>query len=81
MMLIAAEMMQHSTTGRMWSFLYRGSMAGTVIRQVPAVVPSRWAMVAMIPVAMVTRTMLFPAFLAKKFMRGSNMPTSFIKAK
>ena len=61
--------------------LYTGYMAGIVMRTVVAVVPSMWAMVAMMAVATVTAMTLLPATLTRPLTMTSNIPVSDITPK
>ena len=62
-------------------FLYTGYRAGMVMSTVVAVVPSRWAMVAMRAVATVTAMTLLPASLTSFCTMTSNMPVSLMTPK
>ena len=75
---IAVTQIKSSVVGRIFSFLYTGSIAGIVIRKVDAPPPSRCPIMAIIHDIMATPTTLLPTFFIRALIMRSNIPASVI---
>ena len=77
----ASATIEVNASGRIPTWRYSGSMAGTVTMNVLAPAPSRCAMVAMAAVPSAIRMGLRPTTRTTAAMTGSKSPASFITPK